>query len=60
LNDLRKSAAVTADPQGGGTVNGNYGTWPLIHGMGFGALYLLAFSSALAELYFFTAALQPS
>jgi uncharacterized membrane protein len=36
------------------------GLWTLIHGMGFGALYLLTFSGALAELYFFTAALHPS
>jgi hypothetical protein len=28
--------------------------WTLIHGMGFGALYLLACSGALVELYFFT------
>jgi hypothetical protein len=27
------------------------GLWTLIHGMGFGALYLLAFSGALVELY---------
>jgi len=36
------------------------GLWTLIHGMGFGALFLLAYSGALAELYFFNAALQPS
>jgi hypothetical protein len=36
------------------------GLWTLIHGMGFGALYLLAFSGALAELYFFTSMLQPA
>jgi NADH:ubiquinone oxidoreductase subunit 5 (subunit L)/multisubunit Na+/H+ antiporter MnhA subunit len=34
--------------------------WALIHGMGFGALYLLACSGALLELYFFTNARQPS
>jgi hypothetical protein len=28
--------------------------WTLIHGLGFGALYLLAFSGALVELYHFT------
>jgi hypothetical protein len=28
--------------------------WTLIHDMGFGALYLLACSGALVELYFFT------
>ena len=28
--------------------------WTLIHGMGFGALYLLACSGALVELYRFT------
>ena len=28
--------------------------WTLIHGMGFGALYLLAFSGSLVELYRFT------
>ena len=32
------------------------GLWTLIHGMGFGALYLLAFSGALVELYRFTTA----
>jgi hypothetical protein len=31
------------------------GFWTLIHGMGFGALYLLACSGGLAELYRFTA-----
>src|SRR5277367_2625997 len=31
------------------------GLWTLIHGMGFGALYLLACSGALVELYRFTA-----
>jgi len=36
------------------------GLWTLIHGMGFGALYLLACSGALAELYFFTTAPQAS
>ena len=30
------------------------GLWTLIHGMGFGALYLLACSGALVELYRFT------
>lgn len=30
--------------------------WTLVHGMGFGALYLLACSGALVELYRFTAA----
>ena len=32
------------------------GLWTLIHGMGFGALYLLACSGALVELYRFTTA----
>jgi hypothetical protein len=36
------------------------GLWTLIHGMGFGALYLLACSGALVELYFSTASSQPS
>jgi len=36
------------------------GLWTLIHGMGFGALYLLACSGALVELYFFTASHQLS
>ena len=30
------------------------GLWTLVHGMGFGALYLLACSGALVELYWFT------
>jgi len=34
--------------------------WTLIHGMGFGALYLLAFSGALLELYRFTTSHTPS
>jgi hypothetical protein len=34
--------------------------WTLIHGMGFGALYLLAFSGALVELYRFTTSSTPS
>jgi hypothetical protein len=34
------------------------GLWTLIHGMGFGALYLLACSGALAELYRFTTSSQ--
>jgi hypothetical protein len=34
--------------------------WTMIHGMGFGALYLLACSGALVELYRFTAASVPS
>jgi len=36
------------------------GLWTLIHSMGFGALYLLACSGALVELYFFTHGPQPS
>jgi len=36
------------------------GLWTLIHGMGFGALYLLACSGALVELYRFTASSAPS
>jgi hypothetical protein len=36
------------------------GLWTLVHGMGFGALYLLACSGALAELYFFTQVAEPS
>jgi hypothetical protein len=34
--------------------------WTLIHGMGFGALYLLAFSGALVELYRLTSPSAPS
>jgi hypothetical protein len=34
--------------------------WTLIHGMGFGALYLLACSGALVELYRFTTSAPPS
>ena len=34
--------------------------WTLIHGMGFGALYLLACSGALVELYRFTNSSPPS
>jgi hypothetical protein len=34
------------------------GLWTLMHGMGFGALYLLACSGALTELYFWTAPQQ--
>ena len=34
--------------------------WTLIHGMGFGALYLLASSGALVELYRFTHSSTPS
>jgi hypothetical protein len=34
--------------------------WTLIHGMGFGALYLLASSGALVELYRFTTSSTPS
>src|SRR5271156_6154778 len=34
--------------------------WTLIHGMGFGALYLLASSGALVELYRFTTLSTPS
>ncbi len=34
--------------------------WTLIHGMGFGALYLLACSGALVELYRFTTSSAPS
>ncbi|HEY1159378.1 MAG TPA: hypothetical protein VGE83_02035 [Terracidiphilus sp.] len=36
------------------------GLWTMIHGMGFGALYLLAFSGALVELYRFTHSPTPS
>jgi hypothetical protein len=36
------------------------GLWTLIHGMGLGALYLLACSGALVELYRFTALSAPS
>jgi hypothetical protein len=36
------------------------GLWTLIHGMGFGALYLLACSGALVELYRLTASSAPS
>ena len=36
------------------------GLWTLIHGMGFGALYLLACSGALVELYRFTASTPSS
>jgi hypothetical protein len=35
------------------------GLWTLIHGMGFGALYLLACSGALIELYRFTTSSAP-
>jgi hypothetical protein len=35
------------------------GLWTLIHGMGFGALYLLACSGAIVELYFFICSPQP-
>ena len=34
--------------------------WTLIHGMGFGALYLLACSGALVELYRFTTSSDPA
>src|ERR1700722_9750444 len=36
------------------------GLWTLIHGMGFGVLYLLACSGALVELYRFTTSSVPS
>jgi hypothetical protein len=36
------------------------GLWTLVHGMGFGALYLLACSGALVELYRFTTSSAPS
>lgn len=36
------------------------GLWTLIHGMGFGALYLLACSGALVELYRFATSSAPS
>lgn len=36
------------------------GLWTLIHGMGFGALYLLACSGALVELHRFTTSSPPS
>jgi hypothetical protein len=36
------------------------GLWTLIHGMGFGALYLLACSGALIELFRVTAPSAPS
>jgi hypothetical protein len=36
------------------------GLWTLIHGMGFGALYLLACSGALVEVYRFTTSSNPS
>jgi hypothetical protein len=36
------------------------GLWTLIHGMGFAALYLLACSGALVELYRFTTSSAPS
>lgn len=35
------------------------GLWTLIHGLGFGALYLLASSGALVELYRFTTSAAP-
>ena len=35
------------------------GLWTLIHGMGFGALYLLACSGALIEVYRFTTSSRP-
>jgi len=35
------------------------GLWTLLHGMGFGALYLLACSGALVELYRFTTSSPP-
>ena len=38
----------------------SHGLWTLVHGMGFGALYLLFGSGALVELYFFTASSQRS
>ena len=37
-----------------------HGLWTLVHGMGFGALYLLAGSGALLELYRFTNSSTPS
>ncbi|HEY6768029.1 MAG TPA: hypothetical protein VI386_25015, partial [Candidatus Sulfotelmatobacter sp.] len=33
--------------------------WTLVHGMGFGALYLLACSGAIVELYRFTTSSSP-
>jgi hypothetical protein len=36
------------------------GFWTLIHGMGFGVLYLMACSGALVELYRFTTSFTPS
>jgi hypothetical protein len=36
------------------------GLWTVIHGMGFGALYLLACSGALMEMYRFTTSRAPS
>jgi len=35
------------------------GLWTLLHGMGFGALYLLACSGALIEIYRFTTSSAP-
>jgi hypothetical protein len=62
LNDLRDAAAVTANPQER-THPMEITTrslWTMIHGMGFGALYLLAYSGALLELYRITASSTPS
>ncbi len=50
LDDLRKARKMEI------TVRG---LWTLIHGMGFGALYLLACSGALIELYRFTTSCAP-
>jgi hypothetical protein len=54
--------AVTADRQGGEQQMEitSHGLWTLAHGMGFGALYLLACSGALVELCFFTTSAQTS
>ena len=49
----REDQAGSPAACGKGTGNGNFaarGLWTLIHGMGFGALYLLACSGALVEL----------
>jgi hypothetical protein len=51
---------LKAVPPAENTLDGNYITRSLVHGLGFGALYLLASSGTLVGLYRFTASSSPS
>ena len=60
FDDLRRAATVGCPAKESAKMEITLrGLWTLIHGMGFGALYLLACSGALIELYRFTTSSAP-